>query len=88
MDPLPHLSPEELQEDKSPLVLGVISMCLFISTGILILRLWTRFHIVKRIGIDDWAAAFSLVSSNQRLQAVAKPLWCVDGKADCGRYRY
>ncbi|EXF74152.1 hypothetical protein CFIO01_08783 [Colletotrichum fioriniae PJ7] len=62
MDPLPHLSPEELQEDKSPLVLGVISMCLFISTGILILRLWTRFHIVKRIGIDDWAAAFSLIS--------------------------
>ncbi|KAF4784118.1 hypothetical protein HER10_EVM0004408 [Colletotrichum scovillei] len=62
MDPLPQLSPEQLQEDKSPLVLGVISMCLFISTGILILRLWTRFHIVKRIGIDDWAAAFSLIS--------------------------
>ncbi|OHE96704.1 hypothetical protein CORC01_08021 [Colletotrichum orchidophilum] len=62
MDPLPQLSPEELKQDRSPLVLGVITMCLFISTGILVLRLWTRFHIVKRIGIDDWAAACSLIS--------------------------
>ncbi|OLN80990.1 hypothetical protein CCHL11_10219 [Colletotrichum chlorophyti] len=59
---LPQLSPEELKEDKSPMVIGVVCMLMVISTGILALRLWTRIHIVKKTGTDDWAASFSLVS--------------------------
>ncbi|KZL70648.1 integral membrane protein, partial [Colletotrichum incanum] len=59
---LPQLSPEELAKDRSPIVLGVVTMCLIISTGVLALRLWTRYHIVEKIGLDDYAATFSLLS--------------------------
>ncbi|CCF45688.1 hypothetical protein CH063_03675 [Colletotrichum higginsianum] len=57
---LPQPSLEELSRDRSPIVVGVVSMCLIISTAILALRLWTRYYIVKKIGVDDYAAAFSL----------------------------
>ncbi|CCF36142.1 hypothetical protein CH063_07776 [Colletotrichum higginsianum] len=58
----PQLSPEELARDRSPIVLGVTSMCMVIATSVLALRLWTRFHVVKKIGVDDYAATFSLLS--------------------------
>ncbi|GJD00751.1 hypothetical protein ColKHC_09576 [Colletotrichum higginsianum] len=57
---LPQPSLEELSRDRSPIVVGVVSMCLIVSTAILALRLWTRYYIVKKIGVDDYAAAFSL----------------------------
>ncbi|KXH67873.1 hypothetical protein CSAL01_01699 [Colletotrichum salicis] len=50
-------------------------MCLFLSTGILVLRLWTRVHIVKRIGIDDWAAAFSLTVPPEEMIGFMKCFW-------------
>ncbi|KAF6838595.1 hypothetical protein CPLU01_02396 [Colletotrichum plurivorum] len=59
---LPQLTPEQMAEDRSPVVLGVVSMFFVIATGILGLRVWTRIHIVKQTGYDDWAASFSLVS--------------------------
>lgn len=63
---LPQLSLEELSRDRSPIVVGVVSMCLIISTAILALRLWTRYYIVKKIGVDDYAATFSLVGETLR----------------------
>ncbi|KAF9878620.1 hypothetical protein CkaCkLH20_04112 [Colletotrichum karsti] len=51
-----------MAEDRSATVIGVVIMCFVISTSILALRLWTRIHIVKQTGADDWAAAFSLIS--------------------------
>ncbi|KAK2011372.1 hypothetical protein LZ32DRAFT_638857 [Colletotrichum eremochloae] len=61
---LPPLSPEELARDGShaPMIIGVVSMCLVISTGILALRLWTRYHIVQKVGWDDYLASFLLLS--------------------------
>ncbi|KAK2061920.1 hypothetical protein LY76DRAFT_340301 [Colletotrichum caudatum] len=58
---LPQLSPEELAKDVSPMVIGVVSMCLVIATGILALRLWTRYHILQKVGWDDYVASFSLL---------------------------
>ncbi|EFQ27819.1 hypothetical protein CGRA01v4_02753 [Colletotrichum graminicola] len=59
---LPQLSSEELGRDVSPMVIGVVSMCLVIATGVLALRLWTRHHILQKIGWDDYAASFALLS--------------------------
>ncbi|TQN68617.1 Satratoxin biosynthesis SC1 cluster protein 4 [Colletotrichum shisoi] len=58
----PQLAPEELARDRSPIALGVTSMCMVIVTSVLALRLWTRFHVVKKVGVDDYAATFSLLS--------------------------
>ncbi|CAI0649254.1 Satratoxin biosynthesis SC1 cluster protein 4 [Colletotrichum siamense] len=58
---LPKLTPEEMAEDRSATVIGVVTMCFVLSTFFLVLRLWTRIHVVKSTGPDDWAAAFSLI---------------------------
>ncbi|KAK1597421.1 uncharacterized protein LY79DRAFT_385137 [Colletotrichum navitas] len=59
---LPPLSPEELARDVSPMVIGVVSMCLVIATALLALRLWTRHYILQKVGWDDYTACFSLLS--------------------------
>lgn len=41
-------------EDRSGILIGVVSMCLFIGTLVTTLRLWTRHFILKRFGIDDY----------------------------------
>ncbi|KAK1984025.1 hypothetical protein LZ30DRAFT_587097 [Colletotrichum cereale] len=61
---IPQLPPKELARDGShaPVVIGVVSMCLVIATGVLALRLWTRHHIVQKVGWDDYAAMISWLS--------------------------
>ncbi|TDZ68085.1 Satratoxin biosynthesis SC1 cluster protein 4 [Colletotrichum trifolii] len=59
---LPQLPPEVLAEDRSPTVIGVVTMCLFITTTLLGLRLWTRACVVKQVGADDYATICAWLS--------------------------
>lgn len=59
---LPTLTPQQMAEDRSATVIGVVTMCFVVASSMLGLRLWTRIQIVKQTGADDWVAAVSLVS--------------------------
>lgn len=58
--------PANSHEDKSSVAYGVGAFWLSFSTIIVGLRLWTR-TIIRQLGIDDWAALFTLVSILQLL---------------------
>lgn len=54
--------PANSDEDRSSVAYGVVAFLLAFSTIIVGLRLWTR-TIIRQVGIDDWAALVTLVST-------------------------
>ncbi|RMJ13941.1 hypothetical protein CDV36_006426 [Fusarium kuroshium] len=48
-------------EDRSATLIGVVVMLLFITTLVVVLRLWTRYVILNQLGADDILALISLL---------------------------
>lgn len=57
---LSEVSAREL-DNRSWLPIVAVVLCLTVATAMVGLRIWTRASITKRIGVDDWAAVFTLV---------------------------
>ncbi|KXX77961.1 hypothetical protein MMYC01_206789 [Madurella mycetomatis] len=60
MAPVPALPPYAF-EDKSGTIIGVVVFCLLWATFMVSLRLWTRWRIIKQVGIDDYACVSGLL---------------------------
>ncbi|GAB1319871.1 Rhodopsin domain-containing protein [Madurella fahalii] len=48
-------------EDRSATVIGVVVFCLVWATSMVGLRLWTRWKIIKQVGLDDYACVSGLL---------------------------
>lgn len=57
MDELP---PNSFQ-NRAPIVIGVVVMCVVISTIMVGARIWTRRMIIRQVGIDDYLSIITLV---------------------------
>ncbi|KAK3681816.1 hypothetical protein B0T22DRAFT_349428, partial [Podospora appendiculata] len=53
--------PPNALDDRSATVIGVVAFCLFFSTLMVGLRLWTRKKIIDQLGIDDYACVAALL---------------------------
>lgn len=51
-----------VSEDKSTTIIGVVAFCLLWVTFMVSLRLWTRWKIIKQVGVDDYACVSGWVS--------------------------
>ncbi|KAI1340312.1 hypothetical protein F5Y15DRAFT_54271 [Xylariaceae sp. FL0016] len=59
--PFPAAANGSLPTDsRGAVVIGVSSMCLVIATTAVGFRLYTRFYLVGKVGIDDWMAMMSI----------------------------
>ena len=50
-----------MYENRSGMVVGVITVCLIVATVFVGLRFYVRFGIIKKLGADDWVQAAALV---------------------------
>lgn len=66
MTPAPSLPPNA-SEDRAPLMIGIIVMCLIISTTAVTARIWTRKFILDQMGWDDYLTIFTLVCPTMSL---------------------
>jgi len=52
-------------QDRGPTVLAVVLALLVLSTAFIVLRLVSRFGVVKRVGNDDYAIILAWVSDTR-----------------------
>lgn len=52
---------EVREENQAAVVIATASVCLALATIMVTVRLYTRFFLVRQVGLDDWLAAVTLV---------------------------
>ena len=50
-----------MYENRSGMVVAVITVCSIVATVLVALRFYVRFGIIKKLGADDWVLAAALV---------------------------
>ncbi|PKS12632.1 hypothetical protein jhhlp_000840 [Lomentospora prolificans] len=53
--------PPGFNDNHSGVSIFIVVFCLFVSTLMVGLRIWTRKYIINQMGIDDWAAIITLL---------------------------
>jgi len=53
--------PPTMHENRGGRVVAVIAACSTVMTVIVGLRFYVRFRIIKKLGVDDWILAATLV---------------------------
>jgi hypothetical protein len=61
--PVPGENPALDAETQMPTLMGISIAFGSVSTIIVLLRLYTRFHIIRSPGLDDYTIAFAQVRS-------------------------
>ena len=62
---LPPMTPEYMNENRGPAFVAVFSAGLAVAIVLVALRLWVRFKVVRKVGVDDYVMLASMVSKNK-----------------------
>ena len=60
--PQPRDLPIDAHENHAERIIAVITVCSIVATVVVCLRLYVRFVIVRKFGVDDWVLVAALVS--------------------------
>ncbi|KAF1999297.1 hypothetical protein P154DRAFT_564076 [Amniculicola lignicola CBS 123094] len=62
-------------EDRGPILLGVMIVSLALAVTVIALRVWVRVNMIKKLGVDDWfmIAALPFMIVNQALSYASFP---------------
>lgn len=60
------IDPSRNGDSKITLIVSVLSVCAFISTSLVALRVYTRAAILKGFGLDDWVLIVAQVRRKSR----------------------